>query len=124
MSSSSNISLRQIAFSLHWVARILSGVVLISMGGFMLVYFAGGGEADSSHVLTLTDYLGLVALVVSLSGLAFAWKWERLGALLSLGAVALGASLNPFVLSFPLVLIPISGSLFLLDAAFRQKDTL
>jgi hypothetical protein len=79
----------------------------------MLAYFIGGQET-SSRALTLADYVSLAGLATSLIGLAAAWKWERLGAAITLAAVAVGAAFNLALIMSPLVVIPIVAVLFYL----------
>jgi hypothetical protein len=120
--SYSTISTPNRIAALTYLPRVLSGLVLLTMGGFMLAYFIGG-EETSSRALTLADHAGLAALLTSLVGLAAAWKWERLGATIALAAVAVGAALNWGVVMFPLVVIPIVAVLFLL-CAWLKNNTL
>jgi hypothetical protein len=54
-------------------------------------------------------------MVISLVGLAVAWKWELTGATMTLVAVVIGAVINWRVLAFPITLIPLTACLFLLS---------
>lgn len=108
---------------LTWIPRVFSGLILLTVGGFMLAYFVGG-EESSSRTLVLADYLGLTALVASLVGLAVAWKRERLGAAITLVSVGVGIACNWHVITFPLVLIPIAAILFLLCALLKANASI
>src|SRR5262245_53664778 len=74
-------------------ARILSALIL-SFWGFFIVAHLVGEEGRSSRPLVMSDYISLTAMVVSLAGLGVAWKWERIGAAMTLGAVLIGAIVN------------------------------
>ena len=58
--------------------------------------------------------MSLTTLVISLVGLAVAWKWELAGATMTLVAVVIGAVINWRVLVFPGTLIPLAACLFLI----------
>ncbi len=96
-----------------WGARSLSVLIILFWGYFILGHLLGDAGSPS-RPLTTADYLGITALVVSLVGLAVAWKWELAGSLLTFGAVLIGALVNWRVLIFPGTLIPITALLFLL----------
>ncbi|QQS46180.1 MAG: hypothetical protein IPM66_20045 [Acidobacteriota bacterium] len=96
-----------------WGARSLSVLIILFWGYFILGHLLGDAGSPS-RPLTTADYLGITALVVSLVGLAAAWKWELAGSLVTLGAVLIGALVNWRVLIFPGTLIPITALLFLL----------
>jgi hypothetical protein len=104
---------------LTYIPRVLSGLVLLAVGGFMAAYFVGG-EETSSRALTPADHTILAALVTSLVGLAAAWKWERLGATITLAAVAVGTAFNWHFITSPLLVIPIAALLFLLCAWLKN----
>lgn len=97
---------------MRWGARMLSVPILL-FWGFMLIAHVVGDEGRPSRPLVWGDYAILTALVASLVGLAVAWKWEPLGAALTLAAVLACAFINWRVLVFPGTLIPIAGLLFL-----------
>jgi hypothetical protein len=102
------------ALAARWGARILSGVLLLCFGFFLVAHLLGD-EGRASRPLTWEDYFGMASLLVSLAGLALAWRWELAGAALTLAAAALGAALNWKVLFFPMLLIPLTAVLFLLS---------
>lgn len=95
----------------RWGARLLSAAILLFWGWFLVAHLLGDA-ARPSRPLHLTDSAILTAMVVSLVGLAVAWKWELLGGALTLAAVAAGAFLNWGVLSFPGTLIPVAAAMF------------
>jgi len=97
----------------RWSARILSALILLFWGFFIVAHLVGD-EGRSSRPLTTNDYIGLAAMVISLAGLGVAWKWELIGAATTLIAVLIGALANWRVLAFPGTLIPLAASLFLL----------
>jgi hypothetical protein len=98
----------------RWGARLLSALILLGWGFFAIAHLVGDAGA-ASRPLTFSDYLGLAMMSFSMAGLGAAWKWERGGAALTLVAVLLGALVNWRVLAFPLSLVPITASLFLLS---------
>jgi hypothetical protein len=95
-----------------WGARILSGLILL-IWGFFLVAHAVGTAGSPSRPLVWNDYAILATLVVSLVGLALAWKWELPGAAITLVAIGACAALNWRVLLFPGTLILVAAVLFL-----------
>jgi hypothetical protein len=102
------------------IARILAVAILFVWGFFCVAHLLGdAGTAD--RALVPRDYGILVAMVSSLVGLGLALKWERLGAILTLAAVAVGAMLNWKVLLFPGILIPLAALLFLLHSHWRSS---
>ena len=98
----------------RWGARILSGMLLLFFGFFLIAHLIGDA-GRASRPLTWEDYFGLASLSVSLAGLAVAWKWERTGAVITLAAMAACAAVNWKVLLFPTLLIPLTAVLFLLS---------
>src|SRR5262245_29741815 len=96
----------------RWGARILSILILL-FWGFLMVGHLVGEEGRPSRPLTPSDFILLPAMMVSLIGLAVAWKWEVTGAAVTLLAVLIGAVVNWRVLVFPGTLIPIVACLFL-----------
>ena len=106
----------------RWAARILS-VAIALFWGFFLVAHLFGDAGQSSRPLVWADYLILGALLVALGGLALSWKWEALGAAITLIAVGVGASVNWKMLVFPGTLIPVAASLFLLAWWLGEKGS-
>lgn len=97
----------------RWSARIVSGLVVLFYGFFLVAHLVGD-EGRPSRPLVWGDYVILTTLVVSLLGLLLAWKWELAGAAVTLLAILVCALVNWKVLIFPGTLIPISAALFLL----------
>jgi hypothetical protein len=96
----------------RWVARLLSAIIILFWGFFIVAHLVGGGEPPA-RPLTARDYTGIVAMLGSLTGLAVAWRREFAGGGLALAAVALGATVNWRILLFPAILIPLNALLFL-----------
>ena len=102
----------------RWTARALSGVILLVWGVFLVAHALA--SEGSPRPLVWRDYAILGALVVSLAGLAAAWKWEAAGAVTTLVALAACAALNWRVLVFPGALIPVAAMLFLVAWALGK----
>ena len=100
--------------ALRWSARLLSALLLLFWGYFIVANLVGEAER-ASRPLNINDYFMLTTMMLSLVGLGVAWKWELTGGLLTLGAVLLGALVNWRVLVFPGTLIPLTACLFLLS---------
>jgi len=103
-----------LASAVRWSARSLSALILLFWGFFIVANFVGDAER-SSRPLNIYDYLIMTTLGLSLTGLGLAWKWERVGGLLTLGAILLCALINWRVLVFPGTLILVASGLFLLS---------
>lgn len=99
---------------LRWSARVLSGMIVLFWGFFLLAHLFGGAGSPS-RPLVWEDYLSLGALIVAVIGLAFGWKWELAGATISLMAFGTVAAVNWRIVMFPGTLIPITALLFLLS---------
>lgn len=98
----------------RWGARLLSALILLFWGFFIVAHFVGDA-GGSSRPLNINDYIIMTTLGLALSGLGLAWKWELAGGFLTLGAVALCALANWKVLVFPGALIPVTACLYLLS---------
>jgi hypothetical protein len=96
----------------RWVARVISVPVLLYCGFFLVANLIGVNEAPSLP-RNMSDFIGLTALVVSLAGLAVAWKWEVAGAAATLVVVLIGIVINPIGIVSLLALIPVDALLFL-----------
>lgn len=94
-------------------ARILSAMILLFWGYFIVAHLTGA-EGGASRPLTTSDYVSLATMVISLAGLGVAWKWEIIGAAMTLIAVLIGAVANWRSLAFPGALIILAAGLFLL----------
>jgi hypothetical protein len=108
----------------RWVARIWSlGPILFALAE---IIFPHSEEGVPIH---WTDWLALSLAFISVSGLALAWRWERLGGWISV--VALAIFLVIFLIfverSFPAVLIFLVGIgvpaiLFLISAYAGRRS--
>ena len=68
----------------RWVARIWSlAPVIIAL---VVIVFS---RAEEGVTVPWTDWAALSLLAVSVIGLALAWRWQRLGGWISLGALVL-----------------------------------
>jgi hypothetical protein len=103
----------------RWGARVLSAAILLVWGWFLIAHLFGDGGRPS-RPLVWTDFAILTTLVVSLLGLAVAWKWELVGGALTLAAIAACAVFNWRVLVFPGTLIAVAGVMFLASAWLRS----
>jgi hypothetical protein len=99
---------------MRWGARLLSAGILLFWGGFIIAHLFGEGER-SSRPPVMSDYIGLTAMGIALLGLAVAWKWELIGAVMALGGYGILALVNAdvLVLTGPYILWPIAAVLFL-----------
>jgi hypothetical protein len=98
----------------RWSARILSGLIVLFFGFFLVAHLIGD-QGRASRPLAWSDYVILVTVVVSLVGLLLAWKWEFAGAAIALIAILVCAVVNWRVLVFPGALIPITSVLYFLS---------
>jgi hypothetical protein len=98
--------------ALRWLARILT-VLIILIWGFFVVAHLVGDEGRASRPLNTNDYILLGSMLVSLVGLAIAWKWELVGAVVTLAAFLVGAVVNWNLFASLFLLIPITAVLYL-----------
>ena len=103
----------------RWAARILSALILLVWGFFLIAHLVGD-EGGASRSLNPGDYIGLTTMLAWLVGLAVAWKWELAGGAIALVAVLICALVNWRVLIFPGTLIPITALLFLSSGWMRR----
>ena len=96
----------------RWSARILSGLIVLFFGFFLVAHLVGD-QGRPSRPLVSSDYVILGTLVVSLVGLLLAWKWELAGAAVALIAILVCAVVNWRVLVFPGALIPLASVLYI-----------
>jgi len=101
----------------RWTARILSALILLFWGFFIVAHFFGDGE-EASRPLTACDYVGLMTMGAWLVGLAVAWKWEFIGGVVTIVAYLIAIAANPAVLMF--LFIPITAMLFLASWWMRR----
>jgi hypothetical protein len=100
------------AKAIRWIARILSALIIL-FWGFLLVAGAIEGRKPTDPPLTSNDYIMLVLMGIWLVGLLIAWKWEVPGASVVLVAFAANAFFNINILTFPALVVPFTGILFL-----------
>ncbi len=100
------------ATAARWGARLLSGLILLFWGFFLVAHLAGD-EGRPSRPLNAADYVIVASIAAALTGLAVAWRWELAGAVTTLFAMVVCAALNWKVLIFPGILIPLAAVLFL-----------
>ena len=108
-----------LATTLRWVARILGGLIVVFWGMFLVAHLVGDA-GTSSRPMAWQDYAIVASLVTSLVGLVLAWKWEGIGAAITLVSVAVCAAFNSRALVFPGTLIPITALLFASTRWIRQ----
>ena len=96
----------------RWIARALSGLLVLFFGFFLLAHFFGD-QGRPSRPMVWNDYVILASVISSLVGLLLAWKRELAGASLTLLAIAVCAAVNWKVLVFPGALIPLTAVLYL-----------
>jgi hypothetical protein len=106
---------------ISWTARILSSLIVLFYGFFLVAHLIGD-DGGPSRPLVWKDYVILATLVVSLVGLVLAWKWEFAGAAITLIAIGICAVVNWKVLVFPGALIPFSAVLYLLSWWLRRAS--
>ncbi len=80
------------ATAARWSARLLSGLILLFWGFFLVAHLLGEG-GKPSRPLTIADYVIVASIVAALAGLAVAWRWELAGAITEVGEVGRGARL-------------------------------
>lgn len=107
--------------SARWTARLLSGLLVLFFGFFLLAHLLGD-QGRSSRPLVWNDYVMLATVVISLVGLMLAWRWELAGAVITLIAIALCAVVNWRVLVFPGALIPFTAILYLISWWIRTRS--
>lgn len=107
----------------RWTARILTGLVVLFFGFFLLAHLIGD-EGRPSRPVYWSDYVILATLAASLVGLLLAWKWEKLGAAIALMAIVICAAVNWKVLIFPGTLIPLTALLYSVSWWMRRRYTI
>ncbi len=98
----------------RWLARLLSVLILAAWGYFAVAHVLGDAGSPSRSLM-LADYVSVAAMIVSVLGLALAWKWELAGSLLALAAIAVGAVINWRTLTSPVALVPLDAVLFVMS---------
>ena len=112
MSPSTNPRLPMAATVVRWMARVLSGLLLLFWGFFIFAH-AFGDEGGASRPLNTNDYILFAMMAVWLVGLSVAWRWELTGGVMTLAGLLIAAAINWRVLAFPGILIAVNAVLFL-----------
>lgn len=98
---------------LRFVARIMSAIMV----GFAIIMFIGESMESSKKVnsepLTTNAMFQLILFSIGLSGLIIAWKWEKLGGIISLLAFISIFIVNPAALLWPMFIFPAIAILFI-----------
>jgi phosphoglycerol transferase MdoB-like AlkP superfamily enzyme len=106
----------------RWTARILTCLIVLFFGFFLVAHFFGE-QGRPSRPLLWQDYVILTTLVVSLAGLLLAWKWEKMGAAIALFAIVICAVVNWKILIVPGTVIPIAALLYSLSSWLRHRPS-
>ena len=84
----------RLLLTLRWSARVISILVLVFWGIFIIAHLFGDAE-DGGNPLTTRDFVLFVLMGGWLLGLALGWKWELLGGSITvacfLAAIAVGS---------------------------------
>jgi hypothetical protein len=107
---------------LRWAARIISisFVLLFIIMSLGIAYFSNAN--NDKNPLQSFSIIQLSILAIGLLGLIIAWKWEILGAILSLLTYVILAFENQdFVYFSSLWILPLSALLFIFAAAFDKQ---
>ena len=104
---------RRVATVSRWIGRVVTIIVLLFWGFFIFGHIFGD-DGSGDKPLTTHDYLGFVLMGGWLLGLALAWKWELVGALVALVSyVVFLFAWNAEIVS-PFLLIPVGAVAYLL----------
>src|ERR1039457_5735149 len=79
----------RVAVAGRWTARIVGTLLFL----LFLAFFFGEGPPDLSR-LTSAERLQSLCVAALLLGLVIAWKWERLGGLITVAGFAFLVALN------------------------------
>jgi hypothetical protein len=104
--------------TIRWIARILSALIIL-FWGYMIVGHLIGTEARPSRPLVASDTAQVAMMLLWLVGLAMAWRWELVGAVLALTGALIGALLNPNALG--LGVVPAVPALLFLFCWWRSR---
>lgn len=116
------LPMNSVANVVRWTARIFSGIALLFVSVFLIMYFVGDSELSSGPLRT-SDYYAIATSIVLLGGLAIGWKWELAGGgLILIGCLVFQLQSGKFFMQFPLLLVPITGILFLASWGLRRNS--
>lgn len=107
---------------IRWTARILAALMVI----FGLVFLLGhlfGSEDNSSGFRSTAEFLSFLCFPVStMIGLSMAWKWEGIGACITLVGMLGLLLLRPDLLTQPLILAPLLPALLFGISWYLHKE--
>lgn len=106
--------------AIRWIARILSVLILLFWGYFILAHIYGDTE-QATRSLTPNDYAQLATMLLWLLGLAVAWRWELVGSLAALTGALIGGLLNPNAVA--LIVVPAIPALMFLFCWWRGSTS-
>jgi hypothetical protein len=110
--------MNRIVIFVRWIARILSVLILLFWGYFIVAHIFGDA-AQSSRSLTPNDVAQFAMMLLWLLGLAVAWRWELVGAVAALTGALIGALLNPNAVG--LIVVPGVPALMFLFCWWRSR---
>ena len=99
---------------LRWCARVFAGFMILF---FLLIFFGetvGAMHSDSYAGFHLPQASYLTFMLIGTIGLAVAWRWEFTGGLTALVAYLALGFFQPMIFTFPMIVFPFTGFLFLL----------
>ena len=104
-------------------ARVLSMVIIVLMLSFVVVYIFFPEHSYSFKNLEQNQLAILIMGALIFIGLAMAWKWEFIGAVISLiGFIGVGI-LYPYLLTMPIVyFFPLAAILFIISWGMTKLD--
>ena len=110
--------------ALRWIARILASLVALLIVVFAVGYAIGGDSKATEETSLKTMVFPAVMFTVWVAGVALAWKWEGIGGgiLLLSSIVFFIAVSNALWPPNPLLILPITGILFLI-CWWKSKTT-
>lgn len=104
--------MKKTVVAVRWIARILSALILFFWGYFIVGHLIGSA-AQPSRPITAQDGVLFWMMLLWLLGLALAWRWELVGACVTLAAVLIAALINPGAVGGLGMLPPVTALLFL-----------
>ena len=105
---------------IRWIGRAWAALMVTFMLFMFIAHIIEDGIGPALN-FSLRDSTMMVSMVISVLGLALAWKWERLGGILALGGMVAFYILDfAFTGTFPrgpvFLIIAFPGVLFLLSS--------
>lgn len=99
--------------ALRLTARLLSALILVFWGFFILAHLLGDA-GHPSRPITVGDAAQIALMLLELAGLALAWRHELAGAVATLAAAVIAACFNPHAVTGLGMLPALAALLFLL----------